>query len=64
MWRSIKKLKSELKVDRFSTNWRAGPRYYRSSPDDLLKPGVANMSPAWFEQGHNICKKKMRQGSD
>jgi hypothetical protein len=64
MWRSIKELEPELKVDRSSTNWRAGPRYYRSSPDNLLKPGVANMSPAWFEQGHDVCQKETRQGFD
>jgi len=64
MWRALKELEPELKVDQTSTSWRAGPRYYHSTPDHRVKPGVVNMAPAWFEQGHDVCTKKRLRYSD
>ena len=36
------------------TNWRSGPEFYRPV-EGGLKPGTTNISPAWFEQGHEVC---------
>jgi len=54
MWRALQELEPELKVDLKSTQWRAGPTYFRGAPDHMLRPGVVNMSPAWFEQAHDV----------
>jgi hypothetical protein len=36
-----------------SGNWRTGPTFFTSIPGGL-KAGVVNLSPAWFEQGHQV----------
>jgi len=54
MWRALKEIEPELKVQYSSAQWRVGPKYYRGSPNYKLKPGTTNLAPAWFEQGHDV----------
>jgi hypothetical protein len=54
MFADLKMLEPALKMDQKSNNWRASPEYYRSIINGL-KPGSINCSPAWFEQGHEVC---------
>ncbi|KAG0694471.1 hypothetical protein DFH29DRAFT_880705 [Suillus ampliporus] len=43
-------LEESVKVD---GNWRTNQRWFKpSSEDDVLTPGCINVSPAWFQQGH------------
>lgn len=54
MWDELKKLEPELKINTTSKNWRIGAKYYRSSPCQSIKAGTTSVSPAWFEQGHDV----------
>jgi hypothetical protein len=36
-----------------SNSWRTSPEYYRPVINGL-RPGSLNISPAWFEQGHEV----------
>ena len=36
-----------------SKSWRISPKYYQPIINGL-KPGSMNISPAWFEQGHEV----------
>ncbi|KIM35995.1 hypothetical protein M413DRAFT_78802, partial [Hebeloma cylindrosporum] len=56
MWQALRELEPELIIKQHSTQWRAGPQNYRNPKDTELKPGTVNMSPAWFEQGHDTEK--------
>ena len=58
MWKMLQELEPELKLDRQSKQWRVGLTYFQGVPDHLVKLGVVNMAPAWFEQGHNVCENK------
>ncbi|KAG0693376.1 hypothetical protein DFH29DRAFT_1007332 [Suillus ampliporus] len=43
-------LEESVKVD---GNWRTNQRWFKpSSEDDVLTPGCINVSPVWFQQGH------------
>ncbi|KAG0691531.1 hypothetical protein DFH29DRAFT_1010842 [Suillus ampliporus] len=43
-------LEESIKVD---GNWRTNQRWFKpSSEDDVLTPRCINVSPAWFQQGH------------
>lgn len=54
MFSDLKYLEQMLKVDTGkSANWRSGPNYFQPI-DGGLKPGTFNISPAWFEQGHEV----------
>ncbi|KAG0694977.1 hypothetical protein DFH29DRAFT_880320 [Suillus ampliporus] len=45
-------LEQSVKVD---GNWRTNQRWFKpSSEDDVLTPGCINVSPAWFQQGHEV----------
>ncbi|TEB37680.1 hypothetical protein FA13DRAFT_1705801 [Coprinellus micaceus] len=35
-------------------NWRTDKVYFKESSDCLVRPGVVNISPCWFPQGH-LC---------
>lgn len=57
MFEELKILEKTLKVQQSQTdNWRVGPNFFTQIPGGL-KPGVVNLSPAWFEQGHQVGKK-------
>jgi len=56
MFTDLQALERMLKVDPQSANWRIGPDFYRPVSRGL-KPGTLNISPAWFEQGHEVLKK-------
>jgi len=54
MFSDLKHLERMIKVDTGkSANWRSGPDYFHPIGDGL-KPGTFNISPAWFEQGHEV----------
>jgi len=54
MFSDLKPLEQVIKVDTSkSANWRLGPECFYTIPDGL-KPGTFNISPAWFEQGHEV----------
>jgi len=54
MFKDLKILERALKVHGGqSGNWRTGPRFFALIAGGL-KEGVVNLSPAWFEQGHQV----------
>jgi hypothetical protein len=54
MFGDLRRLESVLKINtRHQTNWRTGPEFYRVV-EGGLKPGTVNISPAWFELGHEV----------
>ena len=54
MMADLKMLEPVLKFNpNPSTSWRLSPEYYQSVINGL-KPGSMNISPAWFEQGHEV----------
>jgi hypothetical protein len=54
MFADLEMLESGLKFNSNSKSWRDSPEYYRPVINGL-KPGTLNISPAWFEQGHEVC---------
>lgn len=53
MFADLKSLEPVIKMDGKKDNWRSGPEYFRPVTDGL-KAGTFNISPAWFEQGHEV----------
>jgi hypothetical protein len=54
MFADLRCLEGVLKINENQpTNWRSGPAYFRTV-EGGLKPGTINISPAWFEQGHEV----------
>lgn len=54
MFATLKMLESALKINpKLSKSWRTSPENYQAVKDGL-KPGTMNISPAWFEQGHEV----------
>lgn len=55
MFADLHHIEAVLKINHSQlTNWRNGPQFYRAV-EGGLKPGTTNISPAWFEQGHEVC---------
>jgi hypothetical protein len=37
-------------------SWRQDSMYYKSDSEwSDVPPGLVNMSPAWFQQAHDVC---------
>jgi hypothetical protein len=54
MFADLKPLEPMIKVDSSKgSNWRSGPDCFYEVPGGL-KIGTFNISPAWFEQGHEV----------
>lgn len=53
MFADLKLLEPVLKNPNTSKSWRTSSEYYRPVANGL-KPGTMNISPAWFEQGHEV----------
>ena len=53
MFADLKLLEPVLKNPKSSNSWRTSSEYYRPVKNGL-KPGSMNISPAWFEQGHEV----------
>lgn len=53
MFADLKMLEPALKMNQNSSSWRTSSEYYRPVINGL-KPGSMNISPAWFEQGHEV----------
>ena len=54
MFADLKMLERALKLDlKPSSNWRTTPETYRPV-EGGLKAGTMSISPAWFEQGHEV----------
>src|SRR5258708_28963975 len=50
-------LEKSVKVD---GNWRTNQGWFNpSSENDALTPGCINLSPAWFQQGHEVGSDEM-----
>ncbi|KIM34639.1 hypothetical protein M413DRAFT_144266 [Hebeloma cylindrosporum] len=57
-------LERVLKVQKTQLeNWRSGPRYFTPVPGGL-PVGIANLSPAWFEQAHERKEDMLRVSAD
>ena len=54
IWKSLKILEPVLKMDSDTKNWRQNSKNYRNPNLCQLKPGTVSMSPAWFQQGHEV----------
>ncbi|KAF8148836.1 hypothetical protein B0H34DRAFT_805257 [Crassisporium funariophilum] len=64
MFSDLKHLERMIKVDAGkSANWRSGPDYFHPIGGGL-KPGTFNISPAWFEQGHETEEHHLKVSSD
>jgi hypothetical protein len=56
MFADLNMLDRALKSDpKQSNNWRTSPEYFQSV-EGGLKCGTLNISPAWFEQGHEVFR--------
>jgi hypothetical protein len=56
IWDALEHLQPILKGGTSPTSWRKCPAFFKPDSECLLaKPGVVTMSPAWFEQGHDVC---------
>jgi hypothetical protein len=54
MFADLEMLEPALKMNQKpSTSWRSSSEYNRPVLNGL-KPGCMNISPAWFEQGHEV----------
>ena len=42
-------------MDSKTKNWRGNAKNFRDPTLCQLKPGTVNLSPAWFQQGHEVC---------
>ena len=51
VFKSLTTLQSLLKVELSGKCWRTSAEYYRPAG---LKSGTLSLSPAWFEQGHEV----------
>jgi hypothetical protein len=64
MFADLKMLEQALKMDPKPTNnWRTSSETYRPIVDGL-KPGSMNISPAWFEQGHESEEHLLKVSAD
>lgn len=55
MFSDLCHIEAMLKVNHnHPAQWRDGPKFYQPVKGGL-KPGTVNISPAWFEQGHEVC---------
>ncbi|KAF8801179.1 hypothetical protein BYT27DRAFT_7115442, partial [Phlegmacium glaucopus] len=64
MFRDLNMLNRALKLDnKPSGNWRTSPEYYWPV-EGGLKAGSMNISPAWFEQGHESEEHKLKVSVD
>jgi len=53
IWNDMKILQKSLHMKNNCNNWRVGPTHFRVE-EGWLKPGSASMSPAWFQQAHEV----------
>lgn len=54
MWQSLFLLEGELAIKQKTVNWRMSAENFREPQINALQPGVLNIAPAWFEQGHDV----------
>lgn len=54
IWKSLKILEPALRMTEKTTNWRNHVMHYRPAEHCQLKPGTVSLSPAWFQQGHEV----------
>ena len=55
IWKSLKILEPALRMEEKATaNWRNHVMHYRPAEHCQLKPGTVSLSPAWFQQGHEV----------
>lgn len=54
MWQSFRLLEPILTYGKDETNWRAASRYYTFDDAGMMKAGSTALSPAWYEQGHEV----------
>uniref|UniRef100_A0A8H8CDQ2 2OGFeDO JBP1/TET oxygenase domain-containing protein n=2 Tax=Psilocybe cubensis TaxID=181762 RepID=A0A8H8CDQ2_PSICU len=50
-WKMLQNIEGLIRMTPSSTSWRANKTYFRHE-SAWLRPGNANFSPAWFQQGH------------
>jgi hypothetical protein len=47
------RLAGVLTMGKEDSSWRTSPTYFNHRAK--TKPGIITMSPAWFQQGHEVC---------
>ena len=62
IWKGLKILETVLKMDNHTKNWRENAKNYRDPNLCQLKPGTVSISPAWFQQGHEVCSSPTKYG--
>lgn len=53
VWATVPILEPDLTVKGVK-NWRSGPRFFRNATECKVTPGAITLSPAWFQQGHDV----------
>jgi len=54
IWQDLEVLQKSLQIKKNGNSWRVAPTHFRVE-EGWLKPGSASMSPAWFQQAHEVC---------
>lgn len=54
LWAAGLTLEPHLQIVRNSKNWRIGPEFFKPADQCNRRPGTVTMSPAWFQQGHDV----------
>lgn len=52
MWGTLPNASSTFAIQQ-GTSWRTNFEYYRTK-EEWLAPGTVTMSPAWFQQAHEV----------
>jgi len=58
MWQDLETLQRSLQINKGGKSWRVAPTHYRVE-EGWLKPGSVSMSPAWFQQAHEVRNKRL-----
>jgi len=58
MWEDMPIVDRSLRVHQSCKNWRVAPTFFRAQ-EGWLKPGSMSMSPAWFQQAHEVYNRIM-----
>ena len=58
MWKNLKTLQRSLLIKKNVNSWRVAPTHFRVE-EGWLKPGSVSMSPAWFQQAHEVCTNRL-----
>lgn len=56
LWDAGRTLQPDLQIAKSSKNWRIGPQFFKDPSLCKRRPGTVTLSPAWFQQGHDVSR--------